>query len=166
MKKRKKTQKNAKKHRKTSKNIENHKKRQKYITKCLSNGTVGVPWARFGRSWTLLGRSWTLLGRPWGALGTLLGLLEASWTPLARVLRKSLGATYLLEPNLGPKIHPSCLQNPLKIDVKKQIDFETIFSCFCFDVLHRFSLQSKNVNFVKTAFSPEKVTIFALLTSS
>ena len=153
MKKRKKTQKNAKKHRKTSKNIENHKKRQKYITKCPSDGTVGVPWARFGRSWTLLGRSWTLLGRPWGALGTLLGLLEASWTPLGRVLRKSLGATYLLEPNLGPKIHPSWLQNPLKIDVKKQIDFETIFSRF-FDVLHRFQFQSKNVNFVKNSILP------------
>ena len=114
---------------------------------------MGVPWARFGHSRTLLGRSWRLLGRPGAALGALLGLLEASWTPLARVLRKSLGAINLLEPNLGPKIHPSWLQNPLKIDVKKQIDFETIFSRF-FDVLHRFQFQSKNVNFVKNSILP------------
>ena len=114
---------------------------------------MGVPWARFGHSRTLLGRSWRLLGRPGAALGALLGLLEASWTPLARVLRKSLGAINLLEPNLGPKIHPSCLQNPLKIDVKKQIDFETIFPRF-FDVLHRLPLQSKKVNFVKNSILP------------
>ena len=101
-----------------SKNIENHKKGQKYITKCPSDGTVGVPWARFGRSWTLLGRSWTLLGRPWGTLGTLLGLLEASWTPLGRLL----GATwkkviwYLffwlqLGSQNPPKLAPKSLKN-------------------------------------------------------
>ena len=135
------------------KKAEKHRKTKKCVKKYPSDGTMGVPWARFGHSRTLLGRSWRLLGRPGAALGALLGLLEASWTPLARVLRKSLGAIYLLEPNLGPKIHPSWLQNPLKIDVKKQIDVETIFYRF-FDVLHRLPLRSKNINFIKNSILP------------
>ena len=107
-----KRKKRLKKRRKKWKNVETHRKTKKCVKKYPSDGTMGVPWARFGHSRTLLGRSWRLLGRPGDALGVLLGLLEASWTPLGRVLQKSLGATYLLEPNLGPKIHRSWIQNP------------------------------------------------------
>ena len=115
-----------------------------------------APWAFPGHVLVALGRSWGALGHSWGALGALLGrfwalgsLLDASWTRLAKNSKK----LPFLRPNLGPKIHPSWLQNPLKIDVKKQIDFETIFSRF-FDVLHRFQFQSKNVNFVKNSILP------------
>ena len=119
-----------------------------------------APWAFPGHVLVALGRSWGALGHSWGALGALLGRFWGSWKPLGRLLdaswtrlaKKPRGIT-LLEPNLGPKIHPSWLQNPLKIDVKKQIDFETIFSRF-FDVLHRFQFQSKNVNFVKNSILP------------
>ena len=114
-------------------------------------------WALFS---AVLEKGLAALGRSWGALGALLGRFWGSWKPLGRLLdaswtrlAKKPRGTYLLEPNLGPKIHPSWLQNPLKIVVKKQIDFETIFFRF-FDVLHRFQFQSKNVNFVKNSILP------------
>ena len=89
-----------------------------------------MPWARFDRSWALLGP----LGRLLEALETPLGrswsLLGASWTPLGRNLEKvsrGLAGTGL---NLEAKIHPSWLQDPRKINVKKQLDFEVMFFLF------------------------------------
>ncbi len=79
--KRRKTHKNVvkrRKHKKSQKNVEKRGKKQKNIEKrrnapkSISDGTLGAPWARFGRSWALLGRSWALLGRSWKPLGRLL----------------------------------------------------------------------------------------------
>ena len=93
-----KTHKNAEKLRKTTtkthKDMENCSKRgkiQTYTKKYASGGTLGVPWARFGRSWALLGRSWVLLGRSWALLGRswqpLGRFLAAPWTQLEKVSR-------------------------------------------------------------------------------
>ena len=83
------------------------------------SGVLGTLLGALGRCWGALGRSWAPLGR----------LLDASWTPLG----KNLGGLHLLEPNLEAKIDPSWLQNPQKIDVKKQIDFN-VFSSYVFRI--------------------------------
>ena len=118
-----------------------------------------APWAFPGHVLVTLGRSWDALGGSWGALEPLLGRSWGSWKPLGRVLDAScekaysVGAINLLEANLGPKIDSSWLQNPSKIDVRKQIVFETIFFRF-FDVLHRLPLQSKKINVIKNSILP------------
>jgi hypothetical protein len=63
------------------------------------------------------------LRRPWDALG-------ASWAPLGRLLEKNSKKLPFLSLNLEAKIHPSWLQNPRKINVKKQLDFEVMFFLF------------------------------------
>ena len=55
-----------------------------------------------------------------------IALLDASWPQLG----KNLGAGLLLEANLEAKIHASWLQNPRKINVKTQLDFEVMFFLF------------------------------------
>ena len=142
------TEKLTKTFKKTHKGVENCRKRgkmQTYTKKYASGGTLGVPWARFGRSWALLGRSWGALGCSRGAFGSLLG---ASWPPLGRNLENRPKKNCFGGSNLEAKIHPSWVQIPLKIHFKKQIDFGTMFSYF-FYVFHRFPLQSKNRRFCK-----------------
>ena len=118
---------------------------------------LGSIWERFGTVWGLL---WALLGSLGALLGALGALLGASQTPLGRNLRKILGAIHLLGPNLDPKIQPSWLQNPSKIDVKKQPIFKHVFSSDfkifdgflapnSNDFLYVLSLVRKNVEYVK-----------------
>ena len=101
-------------------------------------GTLGE---LLGRSWVPLGRSWGTLGRSWDVLGAL---LDASWTQLG----KKVIPICFLGSNLEAKIHPSWLQNPGKIDIETNVDFEAIFSHF-FHVFHRFPRHSKNHRFCK-----------------
>ena len=123
--------------------------KNKEILEKVPCGATLPPWACFGRSWALLGRSWVLLGRSWALLGRswqpLGRFLAAPWTQLEKLSRGMAGNGF----NLAAKIHPSWLQNPLEIHFKKQTDFGTIFS-YCFDVFHRFPLQSKNKRFCIT----------------
>ena len=76
------TQKNKQRHKKTQKNT----KKRRTTQKSISDGTLGAPWARFGRSRGAHGHFLDL----WGALGELLNalgaLLGASWTPSGRLL--------------------------------------------------------------------------------
>ena len=82
------------------------------------------------RSGMLLGRSWAALGRSWGALEgswrPLGPLLDASWTQLEKVSR----GLEILSLNMAAKIHPSWLQNPEKMHVETNVDFETRFFRF------------------------------------
>ncbi len=82
---------------------------------------LGALGALLGRSWDALGASWAPLGRSWAPLGRL---LDASWAQLG----KKAGAINLLGPNLEAKIQPSWLQNPKKINVEKQLDFNAFSS--------------------------------------
>ena len=119
---------------KNEKSVHKRRKTSKCSKKYPSGGTLGVPWARFGRSGVALGRFLGALGRPWGALGRSWGahrsLLDASWTQLG----KKAIPTRFLDSNLDAKIHPSWLQIPSKIDIETKLDFE---ACF-FRVLHIF----------------------------
>ena len=109
-----------------------HKCTKKYS----SGGTLGVPWARFGRSWTVLGRSWALLGRSWGALGALLGtlgvLLGTLWGALGRLLEASGKKIHSdqfvdaqLDPQNGAKLEPeSCKNRRPKNDTISEVIFD------------------------------------------
>jgi len=50
--------------------------------------------------------------------------------------------------NLEAKIYSSWIQNPQKMNVETNIDFEPFFLVF-FRIMHRFPLHSKNVIFIK-----------------
>ena len=67
-----------------------------------------------------VGRSWGALGRSWAPLGRLLDASEAQLEKVSRGME-------LLSLNLEPKIHSSWLQNPLKIDMETNNDFEARF---------------------------------------
>ena len=116
----------------------------------IISGALGTLLGALGRCWgalgALLGRSWGALGASWAPLGRL---LDASWTPLGKNPEK----TCFLRPNLEAKIYPSWLQNPQKIDVKKQIDFNA-FSRYIFRIFQKFPLQIKIVDFVKNSVFP------------
>ena len=110
-------------------------------------------WGALGRSWNAPGRSWNalgaLLGRSWVLLGALGALLERSWSALERSWN-ALGQKYaknprgptFLRPNLEVQIHTSLLENPLKIDVKKNIGFKAMFPRF-FVFSNHFQLEAK-----------------------
>ena len=120
-------QENAKKRRKTLKNKEILKK----VTLWRHLGrALGTFWSLLGTLGALLAGCWRLLRRPWDALG-------ASWAPLGHLLEKKIQKTPFFEPNLEAKIRPNWLQNPRKINVKKQLDFEAMFFLFflCFSLV-------------------------------
>ena len=105
-----------------------------------------------------------LLGALGALLGTLGGLLGASWAQLVTKNKKK----YLLELNLEVKIHPSWLQNPLNIDVKKQLVFKHVLSTILLffwwfvapnfgDFLYVLSLMCENADYVKFSVFPNEI---------
>ena len=114
-----------------------HIKTQKNTKTMWNGGTLGVPWARFGRSRVALGCFSGALGRSWG---TLVPLLVCSWNALGHYLaaswallgKKRVGICFG-DSNLEVKIHPSSswFQNPQKNRWEKNILILKQFFPFC-----------------------------------
>ena len=126
-------------------------------------GNLGRP---LGTFWSLLGALLgilgTLLGRSWKPHGGLLGLFEASWTPLGKKLGKKhvfWGSTWHQNP---PNLAPESWKNRCEKTMWFRGDFFPFFSC-CPSI----PTSKQDGQFCKKIkFSLGKITIFALLTSS